>query len=71
MRVVSAFFLALLSMWIFCEPAFAVKRIALVIANSAYQNVTPLTNPANDAGAMAAMFKSAGFENVVVAPRRI
>ena len=64
MRVVAAFFLAISSMWVFCSPAFAIKRIALVIGNSAYQNVTPLTNPANDAGAMAAMFKSAGFENV-------
>ena len=47
-----------------CHPAFAMKRIALVIGNSAYQNVAPLANPANDANAMAAMLKSAGFDDV-------
>ena len=30
------------------EPALAEKRVALVLGNSAYQNVAPLTNPAND-----------------------
>ena len=25
-----------------CEPAFAEKRVALVLGNSAYQNVAPL-----------------------------
>jgi hypothetical protein len=29
------------------------KRIALVIVNSAYQEVAPLSNPANDANAVA------------------
>ena len=45
-------------------PAFADRRVALVIGNSAYRNVAKLTNPANDAAAIAAMFKSAGFNNV-------
>jgi uncharacterized caspase-like protein len=44
--------------------ALAGKRVALVIGNSAYQNVSPLANPANDAGAMAEMFKKAGFDVV-------
>ena len=44
--------------------AFAEKRVALVIGNSAYQNVTPLTNPANDAAAIAATLKTAGFDSV-------
>jgi carboxyl-terminal processing protease len=45
-------------------PAFAEKRVALVIGNSAYRHVGPLANPANDAPAMAALFKSAGFDVV-------
>ena len=45
-------------------PASAEKRVALVIGNSAYQNVTPLTNPANDASAITATLKSAGFDVV-------
>ena len=64
MRVVSAIVLALCSMWLFCEPAFADRRIALVIGNSAYEAVPPLSNPANDATAMAEMFRRAGFEAV-------
>src|SRR5882724_11305686 len=46
------------------QPAQADKRVALVIGNSAYQNVAKLGNPANDAAAVAAMFKSAGFDIV-------
>ncbi len=38
------------------------KRLALVIGNSAYENVTPLTNPANDATDMAAKLKSLQFD---------
>jgi len=44
--------------------AFAEKRVALVIGNSAYKNVPRLQNPANDAAAVAGMFRSAGFETV-------
>ena len=46
------------------EAAWAGKRVALVIGNSAYQNVNPLANPANDAGAMAEMFRKAAFDVV-------
>ena len=46
------------------QPALADKRVALVIGNSAYRNVAKLSNPANDAAAVAAMFKSAGFDTV-------
>ena len=45
-------------------PAAAEKRVALVIGNSAYQNVTPLSNPANDATAMTTTLKAAGFDVV-------
>ena len=41
-------FAALLSLGL-ASPALAEKRVALVIGNSAYQNVTALENPANDA----------------------
>jgi uncharacterized caspase-like protein len=44
--------------------AFAEKRVALVIGNSAYKNVAQLQNPANDAAVVAEMFKSAGFDTV-------
>ena len=61
-RAASAVFLAALSIWIFSEPAFAEKRIALVIGNSAYQKVPPLANPIRDAVAMSEMFKNSGFD---------
>jgi formylglycine-generating enzyme required for sulfatase activity len=66
LRAILAAVLTVLSMWLLSEPAFAEKRIALVIGNSAYQKVPPLANPARDADAMAEMFRSAGF-NVVAA----
>jgi formylglycine-generating enzyme required for sulfatase activity len=63
-RAASAVVLAALSIWIFSAPAFAEKRVALVIGNSAYQKVPPLANPARDADAMSEMFKNAGFDVV-------
>jgi len=47
-----------------CQPALAEKRVALVLGNSAYQNVPPLANPVNDAALMADTFKKAGFDLV-------
>jgi uncharacterized caspase-like protein len=44
--------------------AFADKRVALVIGNSAYQNAARLVNPASDAAAMAATFRNANFDIV-------
>jgi len=46
-------------------PAHAGKRVALVIGNSAYQNVAALPNPANDAAAVADMLKKASFDLVI------
>jgi formylglycine-generating enzyme required for sulfatase activity len=63
MRVVSAIILA---MWLFCQPAFAEKRIALVMGDSAYERVPRLSNPVNDATAMSEMFKRAGFDMVLL-----
>ena len=42
-------------------PAQAEKRVALVIGNSAYQSVTRLDNPNNDARLIADTLKSLGF----------
>src|SRR5450755_3918266 len=47
-----------------CQPAFAEKRVALVLGNSAYQNVPQLANPVNDAAVIAATLKEAGFDVV-------
>ena len=46
------------------EPAFADKRVALVIGNAAYQNVARLPNPVNDSATMATTLKDAGFDVV-------
>ena len=43
-------------------PAWAEKRVALVIGNSAYQDTGKLTNPTNDASDMAAVLKAHGFQ---------
>jgi hypothetical protein len=45
----------------FTAPAAAEKRVALVIGNSAYQNVTRLDNPRNDAALMAETLGGLGF----------
>jgi Caspase domain/Domain of unknown function (DUF4189) len=42
-------------------PAAAEKRIALVVGNSAYQNITRLDNPRNDAALMAETLSILGF----------
>ncbi|UFX42702.1 caspase family protein [Bradyrhizobium sp. 41S5] len=46
------------------QPAWATKRVALVVGNSNYQNAPLLPNPANDATAIAATLKNAGFDLV-------
>ena len=57
---------AILSMVLACDPAWADKRVALIVGNSAYQTVPQLPNPARDAGSVAKMFKDAGFDSVDV-----
>lgn len=52
------------SLLLIAQPALAEKRVALVLGNSAYQNVPPLSNPINDAALMAKTLKNAGFEIV-------
>ncbi|MBR0958312.1 caspase family protein [Bradyrhizobium japonicum] len=46
------------------DPAFAGKRVALVLANSAYQHAPSLANPVNDGSVMAKTLKEAGFDVV-------
>ena len=54
--------LSLFVVWLGCGSAFAEKRIALVIGNSAYKSVPRLNNPVNDAALVGSMFKNAGFD---------
>jgi hypothetical protein len=62
MRTLCALILAIWANWIFSDPAFAEKRVALVMGNSAYENVSRLANPANDATAITTTLKEAGFD---------
>ncbi len=50
---------------LFATAAAAERRVALVIGNSAYTNASVLSNTINDSSAIAAMFKSVGFEVVI------
>lgn len=61
-RLLAALFLTIAS-----GAASAESRLALVIGNSAYETVSALPNPANDARAMAELLTAAGFE-VISAP---
>ena len=58
------FLLAAALLLLVCQPAFAEKRVALVLGNSAYQNVARLANPVNDGAMIAATLKNAGFDVV-------
>ena len=55
----AALIAALSLLWM--TPATAEKRIALVVGNSAYQNITRLDNPRNDAVLMADTLLGLGF----------
>jgi uncharacterized caspase-like protein len=57
------FFLAA-ALLLLSQPAFAEKRVALVIGNAAYQNVAKLPNPVNDSATIATTLKGAGFDVV-------
>jgi uncharacterized caspase-like protein len=62
MRAIATFVVAVCSTWLFSQPALGDKRVALVMGNSAYQNVARLGNPTNDASAMTETLKNAGFD---------
>ena len=51
--------------FLFSLPAAAEKRVALVVGNSTYKEVTPLANPVNDANDISSALKSAGFDVVL------
>ncbi len=57
-------FLLAAALLLACQPAVAARRVALVLGNSAYQNVPPLANPINDGALVAARLKEAGFDVV-------
>ena len=69
MRRLAALVAAVLAGCLASHSALAEKRVALVVGNSNYQNVVALTNPANDAAAIAEMFRKAAFDVVESAPR--
>ena len=56
---------ALIVLSLSTDIALADKRVALVVGNSAYQNVARLPNPEKDAAAVAKLFRDAGFDTVV------
>jgi uncharacterized caspase-like protein len=64
MRACAAIVFAVLAFCACSQAALAEKRVALVVGNSAYENVVGLTNPAHDAAAITDMFKRAGFDVV-------
>jgi uncharacterized caspase-like protein len=57
-------FLLAAALLLLCQPAFADKRVALVLGNSSYKSVPALANPINDGALMATTFKQAGFDVV-------
>jgi uncharacterized caspase-like protein len=63
-RLILFFLMALVGSCLSLGEARADKRVALVVGNSAYKNAPRLANPANDAAAIAAMFRVAQFDVV-------
>ncbi|MBR0934472.1 caspase family protein [Bradyrhizobium jicamae] len=55
---------SLICMTLTATAAQADKRVAFVVGNGAYKNVTPLPNPTIDAGAMASALRNVGFDVV-------
>lgn len=47
---------------LFATPARAAERVALVVGNSAYEKISPLTNPVNDATLVANTLRRLGFD---------
>lgn len=63
-KSLSLFSAAVAAALIFSSPAFAEKRVAILIGNSNYVT-EPLSNPRNDAGRLAATFTELGFETTL------
>jgi uncharacterized caspase-like protein len=68
MRRLTTFLAAVIAICCASQSALADKRVAFVVGNSDYKNVTALPNPVNDAAAIAQMFRKASFD--VVESRR-
>src|SRR6516165_5594681 len=69
MRLVTALLTVLLAVCmsgLFSQSALADKRVALILGNSKYQNVSRLTNPANDAAMLADTLRKANFDTVML-----
>jgi outer membrane protein assembly factor BamD (BamD/ComL family) len=49
-----------------CGPAFAGKRMALIIGNASYKNVSSLRNPVNDARGVKEALEKIGFQAELV-----
>src|SRR5215471_18920124 len=64
---VIALALGLFCTTIWADRAFAERRVALIIGNSAYQNAPILPNPERDARGIVDMFQKAGYEIVITA----
>jgi uncharacterized caspase-like protein len=56
--------LSVVGMLMSANAAKADRRVAFVVGNGAYKNVTPLPNPPIDAKAMAGVLRNAGFDVV-------
>src|SRR4051812_3753229 len=68
MRRLTTFITIIIAICCANQSALADKRVAFVVGNSDYKNVTVLPNPVNDAAAIAQMFRKASFD--VVESRR-
>jgi hypothetical protein len=64
MRRVNCVILLVLTALGLASPAFAERKVALLIGNSAYKSVQPLRNPSNDVALMAKTLRDAGFDVV-------
>lgn len=61
-RILTAAVAVLLVIGFTSRQALAETRLALVVGNAAYDNVTPLDNPVNDATLMAQTLEKVGFD---------
>jgi Caspase domain len=64
MTRVAVYFFCLCFILLIASPVFAEKRVALVIGNSTYKNISKLNNPVNDARLMVRVLEKQGFEVV-------
>lgn len=65
MRKVFAFLILPVLLLAGAGTALAEKRVALIIGNSAYEAISPLKNPKNDADLMERTLREVGFEVIV------